>query len=78
MTRVPGDLLCCARSLGLHRGGVGVKPHISTQVGYGGCTPPQPEFTFYNSALRPAETRGFAASAIHINVSVASDHQSSN
>ena len=59
MTRVPGDLLCCARSLGLHRGGVGVKPHISAQVGYDGCTPPQPEYPIVSKTSKPSITLGF-------------------
>ena len=62
MTRVPGDLLCCARSLGLHRGGVGVKPHISAQVGYDGCTSPQPKSLAISKTSKPSITLGFCHS----------------
>ena len=61
MTRVPGDLLCCARSLGLHRGGVGVKPHISAQVGYDGCTSPQPNLSTISDTYNPTQTVGLSA-----------------
>ena len=49
-------------SLALHCSGVGVKPHILTQVGYGGCTSPQPKNTTRPNTWMPPSGAAFAFS----------------
>ena len=55
-------------SLALHCSGVGVKPHILTQVGYGGCTSPQPKIPKDIKRLYSDRSSRVSQSQLYINV----------